>query len=391
MSLEVHGQLRLGDARVGRGRWGRTNADAAPGEDGAGEHDQGAHDQGKHGGCQVGGVELDIDLVAEAGKVTALLGPNGAGKTTLLRAVAGTIGLDRGSIVLAGKVLDEPPRCFVPSEDRQLGVVHQDHLLFPHLSALDNVAFGPRCRGQSKALARRSALELLEAVGLGEQARQRPRSLSGGQAQRVALARALALDPVALLLDEPLAALDAATRVEVRRELRRHLVGFAGPTVLITHDAVDAMALADRVAVMENGRITQVDTLAEVMARPRSRYVADLIGTNLLYGPASGTTVTTDQGATLTLAEPHHGDVAVTLAPAAVALHPSPPEGSPRNRWSTTVRHLDLVGDRVRVGLGDPLPLTAEITAAARAELDLHEGDEIWVAIKATEIVPYPR
>ncbi len=386
MSLEVHGQLRLGHDRVGHGRWGRGRVERLRGESGRGELGR-----GELAGQQVGGVELEVDLVAEAGAVTALLGPNGAGKTTLLRAVAGTIGLDRGSIVLAGKVFDEPPGLFVPPEDRQLGVVHQDHLLFPHLTALENVAFGPRCLGQSKAMARRSALALLESVGVGEQARQKPRSLSGGQAQRVALARALALDPAALLLDEPLAALDAATRVEVRRELRRHLVGFAGPTVLITHDAVDAMALADRVAVMENGQITQVGTLAEVMARPRSRYVADLIGTNLLHGTASGTTLTTGQGATLTLAETHHGEVAVTLAPAAVALHRSPPEGSPRNRWSTTVRHLDLVGDRVRVGLGDPVPLTAEITTAARAELDLREGDEIWVAVKATEIVAYPR
>ena len=193
----------------------------------------------------------------------------------------------------------------------------------------------------------------------------KPRALSGGQAQRVALARALATDPAALLLDEPLAALDAGTRVEVRRDLRRYLADFAGPTVLVTHDPVDALALADHVAILEAGRLTQAGTIAEVTTRPRSRYVADLIGTNLIHGTASGTTITTESGATLTTAEPHDGAVFATIAPAAVALHRREPEGSPRNRWHTSVEHLDLLGDRVRVRLAPPLDLVAEITPAA--------------------------
>jgi molybdate transport system ATP-binding protein len=188
---------------------------------------------------------------------------------------------------------------------------------------------------------------------VADHAQARPRALSGGQAQRVALARALATEPRALLLDEPLAALDVATRVEVRRDLRRHLATFAGPTVLVTHDPVDDLALADHVVVLEAGRATQSGTIAEVTSRPRTRYVADLIGTNLVHGTATTGTVTTDSGAVLIVAEGGDGPVSATVAPAAVALHRREPEGSPRNRWATTVAHLDLLGDRVR-GAGRP-------------------------------------
>ena len=340
---------------------------------------------------RLGDLDLRVDLVAPAGEVTAVLGPNGAGKTTLLRAVAGAVAVDAGEITLGGVVLDRPPDRFVPREQRRLGIVHQDHLLFPHLTALENVAFGPRAQGRPAVEARRLALDLLERLGVADHAQARPRALSGGQAQRVALARALATEPRALLLDEPLAALDVATRVEVRRDLRRHLATFAGPTVLVTHDPVDALALADHVVVLEAGRATQSGTIAEVTSRPRTRYVADLIGTNLVHGTATTGTVTTDSGAVLIVAEGGDGPVSATVATAAVALHRREPEGSPRNRWATTVAHLDLLGDRVRVALGDPLPLVAEITPAALADLGLREGDPVWASVKATEITTYPR
>jgi len=342
-------------------------------------------------GLHLGDLDLEVDLHVPVGAVTAVLGPNGAGKTTLLRAIAGSVAIDTGAISLGGTVLDEPPDAFVAQERRRIGVVHQDYLLFPHLTALENVAFGPRSQGHGPSAARVLAADLLDRVGIGSLANAKPRALSGGQAQRVALARALATDPAALLLDEPLAALDAGTRIEVRRDLRRFLADFAGPTVLVTHDPVDALALADHVAILEAGRITQTGTITEVTARPRSRYVADLIGTNLIHGEASGTTITTDHGATLTTAEPHDGPVFATVPPAAVALHRGEPEGSPRNRWSTTVEHLDLLGDRVRVRLAAPLDLVAEITPAAVAELALREGDPVWVSVKATEITTYPR
>ena len=340
---------------------------------------------------RLGPLDLDVALTAPSGAVTAVLGPNGAGKTTLLRAVAGSLAIESGSITLDGTVLDQPPGRFVPQEQRRIGIVHQDHLLFPHLSALDNVAFGPRAQGHSRAEARARATDLLTRLGLADHAAVKPRSLSGGQAQRVALARALATDPAALLLDEPLAALDAGVRVEVRRDLRRFLADFAGPTLLVTHDPVDALALADHVVILEAGHISQAGTIAEVTARPRSRYVADLIGTNLVRGTAEGTTITTETGATLTTADAHQGPVFATIAPAAIALHRAEPEGSPRNRWRTTVHHLDLLGDRVRVGLGSPVDLVAEITPAARADLGMGEGDAVWASVKATEIEIYPR
>ena len=342
-------------------------------------------------GLRLGELDLDVTLLAPSGTVTAVLGPNGAGKTTLLRAIAGSVAIETGAITLEGSTLDEPPRIFVARERRGLGIVHQDYLLFPHLSVLDNVAFGPRSKGRSTADSRAIAAGLLDRVGVTSSVKVKPRALSGGQAQRVALARALATDPAALLLDEPLAALDAGTRVEVRRDLRRFLADFDGPTVLVTHDPIDALALADHVAILEAGRFTQTGTIAEVTARPRSRYVADLIGTNLVHGTAVDTTITTERGATLTIAEAYDGAVFATVAPSAVALHHARPEGSPRNRWATTVQHLDLIGDRIRVRLAPPLDLVAEITPAAGAELGLREGDPVWATVKATEIRTYPR
>ena len=340
-------------------------------------------------GLRLGDLVLDVAVHAPAGAVTAVLGPNGAGKSTLLRCIAGDLAIDAGRIALADVVLDEPPTTFVSPEHRRLGIVHQDYLLFPHLSVLDNVAFGPRASGRSKADARAVAQVLLDRVGVGALAATRTSALSGGQAQRVALARALATDPAALLLDEPLAALDAGTRLDVRRDLGRFLAAFAGPTLLVTHDPVDALALAEHVVIVEHGHVTQAGTLVEVTTRPRSRYVADLIGTNLLRGTADGTVVAVAGGAVLTIAEERLGAVFATIAPSAVALHRHEPEGSPRNRWSTTIRHLDLLGDRVRVRLAAPLDLTAEITPAAAADLGLREGGDVWASVKATEIEVY--
>lgn len=338
-----------------------------------------------------GELELTVAISAPAGEVTAVLGPNGSGKSTLLDCIAGTVAIDGGSIVLGGVVLDQPPKTFLAQRSRRVGAVHQELLLFPHMRVLDNVAFGPRSRGLPANVARRRAHEWLVKVGAGELEARRPGELSGGQAQRVALARALATEPHALLLDEPLSALDAGTRLEVRRELRRHLDGYEGATVLVTHDPLDVLALADRVAILENGRLSQAGSVAEVTRRPRSRYVADLIGTNLLNGTASGATVTVEGGARLSTAEAHHGPVFLTIDPAAIALHRIEPEGSPRNRWHTTVAHLEVLGDRVRVQLAAPVPVVAEVTADAVAELGLHQGSSVWASAKATEVAAYPR
>ena len=250
-------------------------------------------------------LHLQLDLRVDDGEVVALLGPNGAGKTTALRAIAGLRPLDAGRIELDGRVLDEPAAgTFVPPEQRSVGVVFQDHLLFPHLTALENVAFGLRARGVRRREARAAAQAWLDRMGLADVAGARPRTLSGGEAQRVALARALAVEPRLLLLDEPLAALDAGTRVRVRADLRRHLAAFPGGRLLVTHDPLDAIVLADRLVILERGRVTQTGTPAEVTARPASRYVAQLVGINLLFGTAAGErTVRLDTGGELTLAD----------------------------------------------------------------------------------------
>ena len=333
--------------------------------------------------------ELSVRLAAPAGSVVAVLGPNGAGKTTLLRVLAGLMAIDTGVVSLDGIVFDDPANStFVPPERRGVGVVFQDYLLFDHLSVLENVAFGPRSTGARKAEARATAAAWLKKVHLGDRASAKPRQLSGGQAQRVALARALASEPRLLLLDEPLAALDAGTRADVRRDLRHHLEGFAGTTVLVTHDPLDALVLADQVVVIEGGRVSQAGPTAEVARRPRSTYVAQLIGTNLLRGHADGLDLSL-ASAHLTIADRHHGPVFATIAPSAVAIHRNVPSGSPRNQWPARITGIELLGDRVRVALGGAVDLVAEITPAAAAELALHVGDEVWVAIKATEVNVY--
>ena len=338
----------------------------------------------------LGSLELDVDLEAKAGEVVAILGPNGAGKTTLLRCLAGLQPIDEGRISLGDVILDEPAAdTFVAAEHRPVGVVFQDYLLFAHLSAVDNVAFGLRARRVPRAKAREQANEWLERLGLADHAQHRPSTLSGGQQQRVALARALATNPKLLLLDEPLAALDAATRTTVRRDLRDHLARFDGVRILITHDPLDAYALADRVVIIEAGTVTQTGTLAGIAAHPRSRYVAQLVGTNLLAGTIVGTTFTTATGATLVVDADVAGGAYAAIAPSAIALYRTPPDGSPRNVWQTTIADIDRAFDRVRVSLGDPLPVTAELTTAGLAALGRHPGDAIWASIKATEINTY--
>jgi molybdate transport system ATP-binding protein len=340
---------------------------------------------------RLGGLQLEVELGVGTGELVVLLGPNGAGKTTLLRALAGLLALDHGRVVLDGVLLEDTEAgTWVPTERRPIGFVFQDYLLFPHLSALENVAFGLRARGVPRAEARRQAAAWLDRVGLAAHAGARPRALSGGQAQRVALARAMAGDPRLLLLDEPLAALDAATRTEVRRDLRRHLASFDGTRLLVTHDPLEAMALADRLIVLEGGHVTQTGNPAEVSQRPRSRYVAELVGVNLYRGRADGAQVELDGGGRLVAAGEHRGEVFAAVHPHAVALHRRPPEGTPRNVLDGTADTLDVVGDRVRVRVAGTVPIVAEVTPAAAAELRLADGGPVWASVKATEITVYP-
>lgn len=340
-----------------------------------------------------GDFRLEAQVDASPGEVVALLGPNGAGKSTLLRVAAGLLRLDAGSIVLDGQTLDDPAAgVFVDARHRRIGVVFQDHRLFPHLRVVDNVAFGLRARGAAREPARTQAVLWLRRLQLGDLAERRPRELSGGQAQRVALARALASDPAALLLDEPLAALDVQTRADVQGELREHLGSFAGPTLLVTHDPIEALLLADRIVVLEDGRIVQDGSAAEITSRPLTPYVARLVGVNLYAGLAAGHQVALDGGGSLAIADPASGRVLVAVRPSSITVHAAQPfASSARNVWSGRIVSLAPLGDRVRVTVQSAQTSTVDVTAAAVAELGLVPGREVWLSAKASDISAYPQ
>jgi molybdate transport system ATP-binding protein len=340
---------------------------------------------------RLGTLDLHADIEADAGDVVAVVGPNGAGKTTLLRSLAGLVRMDDAFVVVDGVVLDDSKSgVCIPTERRPIGFVFQDYLLFPHLSAVENVAFGLRNRGMRRELARREAQNWLDQMDLGHLAKAKPDALSGGQRQKVALARALATQPRLLLLDEPLAAVDVSARTELRRSLRHVLAQFDGVGVIVTHDPIEAFSLADRIIVMEGGRIVQEGSVAEVASHPRSTWAAELMGLNLLSGTASEGTVIVSSSTSLQVASSVEGPVFVAIAPRSVAIHSTRPEGSPRNVWRGEVDGLDLQGDRVRVHISGILPIVAEVTPAAVADLRLGEGIPVWVSVKATETDVYP-
>lgn len=333
-----------------------------------------------------GAFDLDVGLEIRAGETVALLGPNGAGKSSCLLALLGTLPFDAGCIALGPNRLDDGTDAgFVPPERRRFGMVFQDGMLFPHLSVRDNVAYGLRSRGVPRRTAAAQAEAWLRRVGMAEAGAQRVTRLSGGQRQRVALARALAGEPEVLLLDEPLAAVDASGRILLRREMRTQLAAFAGPRIVVTHDLGDALALADRMVVLERGRIVQQGRIEELVARPASAYVADLVGLNCFRGRCRDGVVTIGASA-LQVSSPLQGDVVVTLHPRAVALFAERPHGSPRNVWSAPVVGIEMQLERVRVQLGGELPVVAEVTPAAVRELGIEVGRGLWVAIKATEM-----
>ncbi|MCW2901950.1 MAG: molybdate transporter, inner rane subunit [Streptosporangiaceae bacterium] len=326
---------------------------------------------------------LDLELKVQPGRTVAVVGPNGAGKTTLLRALAGLPGRAHAHVELAGRdVSAEPPY------RRSIGYVPQDGALFPHLPAVRNVAYGLRAQGFGRREAQAQAMEWLERLGVGDLAGRRPSALSGGQAQRVALARALAVRPTLLLLDEPLSALDATTRADVRHALRRHLSAFEGVCLMVTHDPVDAIALADRILVLQDGRVAQDAPPTEVTRAPRSAWVARMFGRNAYPGVATVTGVALSGNGGLVAAEPLPPGTA-TLAvvdPEDVALYQDRPAGSPRNCWPGTVRDLTPLGTRLRVTVTGEPDIVAEVTAAAASELGLAEGVEVWVSVKATGV-----
>jgi molybdate transport system ATP-binding protein len=348
---------------------------------------------------QRGDFRLEADLEAPAGETLGLLGPNGAGKTTLVHALAGLYPIGSGEVRVGDELWESSDRGVrLAPQQRSVGVVFQGFLLFPALSALDNVAYGLRARGAHRQEARCRALELMRRFDIAHVASRAPGVLSGGESQRVALARALAVEPDLLLLDEPLSALDIEVRSDARRHLRRALDDFGGVKLLVTHEPLEAMALADRLVILESGRVVQRGTPEEIRARPRSRYTASLVGLNLLSGTVVATAghmcLDTGEGR-LSISEtqfPPGAAVLATIHPRAITLSTQPerPLGSPRNVLEATVSGIDLLGDRARVLLDGRPRLTAEITSDALQDLDLAVAHRVWASIKATQIDVYP-
>ena len=341
-----------------------------------------------------GSFRLDAAFDVGAKETLVLVGPSAAGKSTCLGIVAGLVRAEPARIVCGGEVwcdttagIDRPP------EARRVGFVFQDFALFPHRDVLGNVAFGPRARGNSRAAAERAGRRWLERLGLADLASRDTSSLSGGQRQRVALARALAAEPRVLLLDEPFGALDAATRAHVRVELRAFLDELGLPTVLVTHDPVDALALGDTIAVLEAGRVVQKGTREELLSHPRSPVVAELAGLNVYRARlAAGRGLKEARAGDAVfhvLADERAGDSFLAFAPSEVALSVEKAPGSPQNVFAGTVREVLPLPDRLRVSVTAGVVIVAELTREAGAALDVKPGRPVWVSIKATAIRVY--
>jgi len=338
----------------------------------------------------LGSFALDVELEVANGECLAVAGPSGAGKSSVLRVAAGLVRPEHGSVSCGERVwLDTARGVDLAPEDRRCGYVFQDYALFPHLSAWQNVAYG--LRGVPRRERPERALALLERFGLADRADARPRTLSGGERQRVAVARALAVRPDALLLDEPLSALDARTRAAASRELAAVLHEAAVPALLVTHDFQEAALLGDRVGVMDGGRVVQVGTAGDLAATPRSPFVADFTGAVVLTGTAAAgadglTRVALDGGGEVTSADPAAGPVAVTVYPWDIVLAPpgSVDAGSARNHLDVEVVSVTAVGSRVRVGLMAPQPLTAELTEPAVRAMSVAPGQRAVASWKAT-------
>jgi len=342
-----------------------------------------------------GPFRLDAAFEVPAGETLALVGPSGAGKSTCLAAVAGLLGLDAGWVSVGDEVWCDPERGVdLPPHARRVGFVHQEFALFPHLTVIDNVRYGARARRLGHEAATREANRWIERLGIGAFAERSVGALSGGQRQRTALARALASGARVLLLDEPFSSLDASTRHAVRRELSGFLREIRLPTVLVTHDPTDALTVADRIAVLEEGRLSQVGGAEELLSRPGTPFVAALFGLNFhraVLGGGEGLREAAVGGVVFhVLAEEPSGPVALAFPPSAVTLSPEKPAGSAQNTFRGVVREAVPLADRTRVVLDCGVTLAADVVREAAASLRLAPGHEVWASVKATAIQIYP-
>lgn len=336
----------------------------------------------------IGPHHLDVDLEVATGERLVIVGPNAAGKTSLLRSIIGLDPAGDGRVALGSEVWhDSATGADTAVEARRVGFVPQHPTLLAHLDALANVAYGPRSRGAGRAESRAIAMNAMETLAVDHLSGRRPDTLSGGEAQRVAIARALAIEPSLLVLDEPTSALDIAARPGMRALISTATAASEAPAVIVTHDAVDALTLGDRIAVLEQGRLTQVGTGRELAAAPRTPYVAELLGINLIRGSLQGLVLST--GAfelTVGAHDIDDGPAIATVRPRSISLHRSRPEGSPRNVWQSRVTSIDRGADRVRVRLTEPVEIVVDLTPAGLSAIGVGEGDEVWASVKASEV-----
>jgi molybdate transport system ATP-binding protein len=348
---------------------------------------------------RLGEFRLDCELTAAPGETLVLVGASASGKTTALRLLAGLLRPDAGRIAVGNELwCDRATGAWVPASARTVGYVAQDYALFPHLSVRQNVGFGPAALGLSRSDVRSRADGMLERFGLTDLADRRPGALSGGQQQRVALARALALEPTLLLLDEPLSALDVETRHTIRSELARLLEGLSCVTVFVTHTPLEALLFGDRIVVLEQGQVAQVGDRDSLLRQPKSRYIASLLGLNLLpgrvvhRGPGDEVTLETLRGPVTVLQAARGDELFVVVPPDQVTLSVEAPAASARNVFAGVVEAVlpePPFGERVRVVVGPAPALVAEITAVAAATLKLVAGAPVYATFKATSIAAY--
>jgi molybdate transport system ATP-binding protein len=332
---------------------------------------------------------------AGAGRTVGLLGPNGSGKSTTVDVISGILAVSEGYISAGDEVWDRPATgVFVSPQRRSVGVMFQHLALFPALSVLENVAYGARARKRPSP--KEHAMAVLEQLDAAHLQARPTRSLSGGEAQRVALARALVSKPQVLMLDEPLSALDVRARGAARRTLKEVLAAFQGVKIIVTHDPLEAMTLADDIIVMEQGAITQQGEPGEIRSHPRSAYAAAFAGTNLLSGTltteGSQTILETEHGRLQVVSEqiPDGEPVLASIHPATITLSLGHSATSARNQIRGRITAIDDTGSRVRVALDGSPPLVAEVTRDAAATMGLRPGLELWAAVKATRIEVYP-